>query len=411
MPFQILGLGTATPLYGIAQEDAADIAKSICGQSDQQHRALEVLYRKSGVRYRHSVALDKADEQPIDRHRNKQPLLTKANHDASYSESSQPSDLNSVCLESQSPLSRQSFFPAAVGAQDAGPSTDQRMQMYREHAGSLAVTAAEEAIANSPFESSEFTHLITVSCTGFQAPGVDLDIIKQCQLRPTVERTHIGFMGCHGAINGLRVAKAIAEADPNSRVLLCAVELCTLHQQYGWHPERVVSNALFADGAAALVGASTELLQSTPARKPCVAATGSMILPETEGMMGWQIGDHGFVMSLSTMVPSIICQTIRQWMEQWLHDQGLCIDEIQSWAIHPGGPKILKACQEAMSLTESQLRPSFQILESFGNMSSPTVLFVLDHILDSPQPTNASPLPCVMLAFGPGLAIEAALIR
>ncbi len=137
---------------------------------------------------------------------------------------------------------------------DPGPTTGERMKVYAAEAPPLAVRAARAAVSESRFEPGSITHLVTVSCTGFVAPGIDLALIRELGLRPTVERTHVGFMGCHGALNGLRVANAFAAADPAARVLVCAVELCSLHYHYGWQPDKVVANALFADGAAALVG-------------------------------------------------------------------------------------------------------------------------------------------------------------
>src|SRR5205807_6058932 len=139
---------------------------------------------------------------------------------------------------------------------------------------------------------AEITHLITVSCTGFEAPGIDVALLSGLDLRPTTQRLQIGFMGCHGAINGLRAAQAITAADPQARVLLCAVELCSLHYRFNWEPERLVANALFADGAAA-GGAGGEPHESTinPSRR---VATGSGLIPASQQARIWRLGDHGF---------------------------------------------------------------------------------------------------------------------
>ena len=235
------------------------------------------------------------------------------------------------------------------------------------------------------------------------APGFDMALINEVGLPPSVSRTHIGFMGCHGALNGLRVAKAYAEAEPDARVLVCAVELCSLHHQYGWNPDRIVSNALFADGAAAIVGHHAP---NRPKDAWSLTKCGSAVLPDTSDLMGWSIGDHGFEMTLSPRVPDTIRQSLRFWLEQWLAPQETSIEEIGSWAIHPGGPRILDACAEAARLSSEDLAPSRSVLANYGNMSSPTVLFILNELraVDAPR-------PCVMLAFGPGLAIEAALVR
>ncbi|NOX53579.1 MAG: type III polyketide synthase [Planctomycetes bacterium] len=285
---------------------------------------------------------------------------------------------------------------------DCGPTTAQRMQLYERCAAALACEASQSALENAAIPADRVTHLVTISCTGFAAPGVDLQIIEQLGLSAEVARTHVGFMGCHGAMNGLRVARAFAESDPQACVLLCAVELCSLHQQYGWHPERIVANALFADGSAAVVG------KGCPAEAPLpwrLVSSGSTILPHSADLMSWRIGDHGFEMTLSPRVPEVIRRELCDWLQQWLSQAGLQIGNICSWVIHPGGPRILKACAETLGLSDAQLRPSQKVLAEFGNMSSPTVLFILERLMQA----DAS-RPCVMLAFGPGLTIEAALL-
>src|SRR5205085_4211026 len=167
---------------------------------------------------------------------------------------------------------------------------------------------------------SEITHLVTVSCTGFRAPGVDIGLIKTLNLRPTTLRTHIGFMGCHGAINGLRTAAGYTGSDPDARVLLCCVELSSVHHYYGWNPKKMVGNALFADGSAAVVGAPPDERDDW-----LVAAGGSCLFPDSEYAMSWDIGDYGFDMTLSTKVPNLIQQNLRPWVEKWLGDNGLTI--------------------------------------------------------------------------------------
>ncbi|OYP33943.1 type III polyketide synthase [Rhodopirellula sp. MGV] len=390
MALKINGLGTANPPHSISQTRAAEFARTICCENEEQARLLGVLYRRSVVTRRYSVAI----EAPI-----------TAEGD-SRSESSLEFDRdnasNNHSVGVQSTV-EQSLYPPATDPSDRGPTTAERMAFYERCAGPLAVEAATRGIENAGFEPAEITHLITVSCTGFSAPGVDLNLIRECELSPNVARTHIGFMGCHGAINALRVAQSFVDANASAKVLLCAVELCTLHQHYGWYPEQVVSNALFADGAAALVGsAGTE----GETRLPSVVATGSTIIPDSTDQMSWLVRDHGFEMSLSALVPSIIEEKLRPWLCEWLAEQGLSPDEVRGWAIHPGGPRILRACEQALNLQRADLSASYDILRRYGNMSSPTVLFILEQLI---QTDNA--LPCVMLAFGPGLSIEAALIR
>jgi len=230
---------------------------------------------------------------------------------------------------------------------------------------------------------------------------VDVALIKGLDLPATVERSHIGFMGCHGAVNGLRVARGFAGADGRARVLVCAVELCSLHYHYGWDPKKMVANALFADGAAAVVGAGD---MAAPPDAWRLAATGSCVFPDSEYAMTWHIGDHGFEMTLSTRVPGLIGRHLRPWLAQWLGQNGLGLGDVHSWAVHPGGPRILSAVEESLGLDRAALDLSREVLAACGNMSSPTLLFILERLR-----RRQARRPCVALAFGPGLVAEAAL--
>lgn len=366
MSFQIIGIGTSVPTHCIAQSDAASLAQVFCGDGETHARTLAALYRRTGVRTRHSVVLN-------------------------ASTNGEPAS--------------QSFYSPANSSQDRGPTTALRMRHFEQDIAPLAQRAVGAALEDGSVDPSRISHLVTVSCSGFSAPGFDVTLIRDLGMRPEVQRTNIGFMGCHGALNGLRVAKAFTDADADACVLLCAAELCSLHQQYGFSPDRIVSNALFADGAAAVVGkrGSGKPANELPWR---VAASGSTIIPDTESLMSWKIRDHGFEMSLSAKVPDTIRGHLRAWLARWLAKNQLELKDIRGWAIHPGGPKILQACQEALEIDDEMLQPSRSVLADFGNMSSPTVLFILDRLRQSPEN-----LPCVTLGFGPGLTVEAALIQ
>ncbi len=362
MSLSILGVGTALPAHSIGQQDAAELAKALCCRSEKEARLLEVLYARTKIRTRGSV-------------------LLKAGKDVGL---------------------RQDFLPVARTELDRGPTTDQRMRQYAQEVTPLALTAARKALGQSHLTASRITHLITVSCTGFAAPGVDIALIGALGLKRTVGRTHVGFMGCHGAINGLRIATALANSDPAARILLCAVELCSLHFSYGWNAEKVVANGLFADGAAALIGGSD---RSGNRKVWRVKATGSFIFQDSEDAMTWRIGDHGFQMTLSNRVPSLIENHLRPVLERWLARQKLSLRKIRSWAIHPGGPRLLSSIAACLNLPEETLAASRAILAEHGNMSSPTLLFILERL----RRQNA-PKPCLALGFGPGLAAEMALL-
>lgn len=365
MSLTISGIGTALPPHRAAQADYANFVQSICCTTEEQSQMLQLLYRRSGVATRHSVLFESAEGTVAQ---------------------------------------RQSFFPMEQGTQSRSPTTSERMARYQVEAPPLAVQAARQAVAASGLETRDITHVITVSCTGFMAPGLELALIDDLPLSPTVARTHVGFMGCHGALNGLRVARAFAEADPRARILLCAVELSTLHFQYGWDREQAVAHALFADGAAAVVG--TPELQETGHKSWNLVASGSLLMPDSAGDMTWTIGDHGFAMTLSPRVPDLIGRHVRGWLEEWLARHGVRLADVGCWAVHPGGPKILDVFAAAMSLPPTALAVSREVLAECGNMSSPTVLFILDRL----RRRHAS-LPCVSLGFGPGLAVEVALFR
>ncbi len=276
------------------------------------------------------------------------------------------------------------------------------MRRYEDEAAALAFAAARNALHDSGIAPERVTHLITVSCSGFFAPSFDVALIKQLALQSRVSRTHIGFMGCHGLLNGLRVARAFLDQDPGACVLLAALEMCSLHHQYGWDSDGIVANALFADGAAALVGIVGEPSSERVFR---VLGSGSNVIDDSEDAMSWRIGDHGFVMTLSPRVPELISRSIRPYLEGWLSEFGVDFDRVGSWAVHPGGPRILSAFGEATGFDRERLSVSYEILAQFGNMSSPTVLFIIDRMRQI-----KAPRPIVALAFGPGLAVESVLL-
>ncbi len=292
------------------------------------------------------------------------------------------------------------------------PTTADRLRAVATAAPALAHAACDRALVTAPIDAPAITHLITVSCTALGAPGVDRSLIGSLGLRPTVERTNVAFMGCHGAINGLRVARAIANADPNAAVLVCCIEICSGHLQHGVRPGAASANALFADGAAACVitgadhgGSGGSGGSGVAARIPVLDATGSVMIPGSEDAMRWTVGDHGFEMTLRSDVPELLEAHVGAWVSAWLHDHGAAQHEIRGWGVHPGGPRILDAVGRSIGLDHGALDDSREILRTHGNMSSPTVLFVLERLL------RDGALPAVLLAFGPGLCGEAILLR
>ena len=367
MSLAILGMGTAVPDAMIDQTAAGQFARSLCGTTPERDVWLATMYRMLD-RVTRRVCLGEAVVRDV---------IDGTRHSGSP------------------------FLPTGQ-PDDRGPTTAERQRHYAACAPPLAVSASRAALQNSGLPARAITHLITVSCTGFLAPGVDVTLIRQLGLSPTVERTHIGYMGCHGALNGLRAARAFADADRSARILLCAVELCSLHYHYGWDPQQMVANALFADGAAAGVAGPGDL---APERWQ-VTASGSCLIPNSTDDMSWTVGDHGFEMVLSKRVPGLIAEHLRPWLESWLKTHDLTVNDVPSWAIHPGGPRILAAVEETLGLSRERTAASWAVFTEFGNMSSPTLLFILDRLR-----TARARRPCVALGFGPGLTAEAALFR
>lgn len=281
------------------------------------------------------------------------------------------------------------------------------MNRFEIDAPKIALQATANAIHEAKISPQEITHLVTVSCSGFSAPGVDLFLIENLGLSRNVSRTHVGFMGCHGALNGLRVAHSFAAANPDAVVAMCAVELCTLHHQYGWGPQQIVANSLFADGAAAVIGRANTGSDGTSKNLPGqLVDSYSFVIPDTSDLMTWRVGNNGFEMTLSPEVPGVITRTLPGALNELPGRNDLTISDVESWAIHPGGPRILAATAEAAGLSEAQIDASISVFQRCGNMSSSTVLFILDELRK-----RTSALPCVMLGFGPGLNVEIALLR
>jgi alpha-pyrone synthase len=271
--------------------------------------------------------------------------------------------------------------------------TAARMRVYRERAADLAFAAAVDL----DDELRGVTHLVLVSCTGFAAPGVDLELIERLALSPRIERTIVGFMGCHAAINALRLARHIVRSEPEARVLVICLELCTLHLQETSDLEQLLAFLIFADGCAAA-------LVTREPRGLVIGPSTTVIAPEAADQITWQIGSSGFDMTLSGSVPSTISALLPCHIATML--QGRPPDQIVHWAVHPGGRSVLDAVQHALDLGPQALATSREVLRRYGNMSSATILFVLEAMLEG----GVGGAGCAM-AFGPGLAIESLMLE
>ena len=275
----------------------------------------------------------------------------------------------------------------------AFPGTAQRMAVYRQHAFALAQQALDSIDFGTAHKDT--THLIITSCTGFYAPGLDLQIQEHYGLSPNLERSIIGFMGCYAAFNALKLARHIVRSDPAAKVAIVNLELCTLHLQDTQALEQILSFLIFGDGCAA------SIVTAQPSGLELVEFA-STLMPDSSGLITWAIGGSGFDMVLSGEVPATITDGLRN---------GLPFTDrtaIDIWAVHPGGRSVLDAVQKVMQLPDTALQASRTVLSEYGNMSSATVMFVLREILLQRQAAGEN--GCAM-AFGPGVTMESLLFR
>ncbi len=280
-------------------------------------------------------------------------------------------------------------FDAAYG-RPTPPSGSERHAWYAKEAPPLLHKAAEIALAQDLL----ITHVVGVTCTGVLAPGLEARLVMDLGLPEETERLGVNFMGCFGAFKGLAAASSLVAENPDARVLVACAELCSLHMHSGTDPKQLIPNVLFADGAACAV-------VSNEKGKWEILRRQSILIPGTEKHMTWESGDHHFIMGLSQFVPASILKNIAPFVDKLRGDIPL---EECAFAIHPGGKAILQAVERACKLQSNQTTASWQVLENFGNMSSPTFLFVLDRVAtDHPY--------CIGLGFGPGLSVEGLLLR
>lgn len=285
------------------------------------------------------------------------------------------------------------------------PSTEKRILKYREHALTLSLQAIDSCLNQlRNFSTLSITHLITVSCTGMYAPGLDIDIVKALGLNLNIQRTCINFMGCYAAFNAIKIADTICMASPKSKVLIVCTEMCSLHFQKEPTDDNFLANALFADGSGALL---VESSSSTGWNLSPVAFHNALAFSD-ETHMAWSIGNLGFEMKLSAYVPDVIQKGIKSLTVEMLQRIEKKISDIKYFAIHPGGKKILEVIESELKISKEQNQPAYKVLHDFGNMSSPTILFVLNQILKNATPVDDQS-NVLSFAFGPGLTLEGIL--
>lgn len=352
----ITSIGLANPGNPIDQSSIAKFMQKAHQLDSRESRKLNFLYKKSGISTRHSVIED---------------FENKKTHDYT-------------------------FFPPNEELEPF-PSTKTRMKLFCDTAPSLCEQAVRQCLSKTEVKAKEITHLILVSCTGMTAPGVELELMSSLGLEDSVERYCIHFMGCYAAFTGIKLADKIIKAEPDAKVLIVCVELCTLHFQKEYTEDNMLANSLFGDGAAAA-------LMMNESKGLQINSYLSQVLREGESDMAWGIGDYGFEMRLSKYIPSLLDQGIHQLKDVFEEKYGL--STVDNFAIHPGGKQILQKVQSAFGLPDSANKHAFSVLNSFGNMSSATILFVLERMMKDESVCGK----ILAMGFGPGLTLESLLL-
>lgn len=356
----ILSVATATPKHKIEQSTIAQLMVDLFALSPEQAAILHNIYAQSSIQHRYSVLKDfgvnKSDWSF---------LKERFQHDS--------------------------------------PGMLQRNELYKKEALPLAQEAALAAIDRWKGNPHDLTHVISVSCTGMMAPGIEFHLMQALHLNRSIHRLGINFMGCFGAFRGLQVAAAIAKEDPAHRILLVCTELCSLHLQPSTDNDAILANSLFADGsAAAIVGC-----QARPHESPhfSIVRQSALGLDDSLDKMTWDAGNHGFFMRLSSYVPALIKKHVHKIIDPLLQND--VAPTACEWAIHAGGKSILQAAERALNLSQEQTQAGWDTLRDYGNMSSATFLFVLERLCRRQNKKKWT----AGLGFGPGLSMEGILLQ
>lgn len=355
---KIISIATNVPQYRHDQHDICTFADKIYYSDANESRKYRYLYKHSGIQTRYSVVPD-------------------------Y----------------DSPVQERQFFPKTDDLEPF-PDMDKRMQWFAANAADLSVKTVKQCIEGK-INKDEITHLITVSCTGMSAPGLDLEIMERMDLPGDIFRTSVNFMGCYAAIHALKLADALCRSSEKANVVIVCTELCTLHFQKENNMDNITSTILFGDGCAAV------LVQKNEAPQKGIRLNNffSHVAFKGKSDMSWALSSKGFLLTLSGYVPDLVKEDFDKLVNNALDEGGINKEAITHWCIHPGGKKILEAIEKSISLPADSLRYSYDILKNYGNMSSPTILFVLKQIFEEIQ-NGQEPSKIFGAAFGPGLTME-----
>jgi predicted naringenin-chalcone synthase len=358
---KIISIGTAVPAFKHRQQDIMQFMQAVYALTEADKRKIRFLYHQSAIDTRYSVIPD-------------------------YSRSA----------------AEWKFYPATENLEPF-PSLEQRMTWYHKYAAPLSIHAVRDCL-DGKVKQDEITHLITVSCTGMSAPGLDLQLIELLELPRNAWRSSVNFMGCYAAVHALKIADALCQVDQQAKVLIVCTELCTLHFQKGSSVDNIASSLLFGDGSAAVLVTHSD----APHKGLQIDHFYSEIIPKGKGDMSWELSSSGFLMTLSSYIPQLVGEDFGALTSRALQQAGISQEEVTHWCIHPGGKKILEAVSESLQLKKDELHTCADVLRDYGNMSSPTILFVLKKLMQqmAAAPQKETKQRVFGAAFGPGLTME-----
>lgn len=361
---RLISIGTAVPQHSTKQDTILEFMHAAY-QDETASRKLNVLFNNSGIEKRYSALPD------FDKER------------------------------------KQHVFFNGVPSK---ATIENKMEVFREEAVPLALKAIDQAFEqlHVSIHTFKITHLITVSCTGIYSPGIDAALIKALKLPIDIFHTSVNFIGCNAAFHALKIADLITKAHPQAHVLIVCVELCTLHFQPRNNHDNLLSNTIFGDGAAAVILTSDAEAIKNKYKGLTINGFYSLLLDEGKELMGWNITPTNFEMVLNAAIPAFICEKLGTILNSAFEYFSLSRSQITNWAVHPGGKRILDTIQKELSLSEKEIHQSYEVLKAYGNMSSPTILFVLNELLASAPEENKT---IFSIGFGPGLSIETALFE
>ncbi len=358
---KIISVATALPAHRIPQDKILEFMQRAYGiEGTVEGRKLRFLYRQTGIEARHSAVHD-------------------------FLMGQQPDEL-------------------FITGQDV-PNLEARMEAFLRYAPPLAEEAARKCMTKAGLPADAITHLITVSCTGLSAPGLELMLMERLDLKPNIQRTAVNFMGCYAAVHALKMANAFAAMSPSARVLVVCTELCTLHFQSDFEEEGATAAALFGDGASAVIVAGNDSAE----RGLDIKSFYAEVKPAGKAEMAWHLSSKGFLMTLTSYIPDLLGADIAPLLARALEEANIIREDVDLWCVHPGGKRILGALEKSLGLEHSDLDDSREVLRAVGNLSSATLFFVLTEMWDKALEKQGTHIFGV--AFGPGLTMESFFLQ